>query len=86
MKTDDLTAQTPDREISVRDTFGIDVDMVVTGFTDHDDHVPEVDAAYRFNPDATLAILVGFQRNKECSCKAFTAPVNPRILSKSPPD
>lgn len=64
MKNDDLTAQTPDREISVRDTFGIDVDMVVTGFTDHDDHVPEVDAAYRFNPDATLAILVGFQRNK----------------------
>ena len=64
MKTDDRTAQTPDREISVRDTFGIDVDMVVTGFTDHDEHVPEVDAAYRFNPDATLAILVGFQRNK----------------------
>ena len=27
-------------------------------------HVPEIDAAYRFNPDVTLAILAGFSRDR----------------------
>ncbi len=29
-----------------------------------DAHVPDVDPAYRFNPDVTLAILAGFTRNR----------------------
>lgn len=62
--TNELKSDTPDREVSVRETFGIDVDMLVPGFSHRDEHVPEVDEAYRFNPDATLAILVGFQRNR----------------------
>ncbi len=33
-------------------------------FSERDEHVPEVDAAYRFNPDVTLAILAGFMRNR----------------------
>ena len=31
---------------------------------ERDDHVPEVDSAYRFNADVTLAILAGFMRDR----------------------
>ena len=48
----------------MRDTFGIDTDLQVPAFGERDDHVPEVDAVYRFNPDVTLAILAGFMRNR----------------------
>ena len=33
-------------------------------FEERDEHVPEIDPAYRFNPDVTLAILAGFTRNR----------------------
>lgn len=62
--TSELKSDTPDRELSVREVFGIDVDMMVPAFSHRDEHVPEVDEAYRFNADTTLAILVGFQRNR----------------------
>ncbi len=54
----------PDRMLSVREVFGIDTDLRVPGFSERDDHVPEVDAVYRFNPDVTLAILAGFTRDR----------------------
>ena len=54
----------PDREVSVRETFGIDVDLRVPAFGERDDHVPEIDAAYRFNPEVTLAILAGFANDR----------------------
>jgi cobaltochelatase CobS len=48
----------------VREVFGIDTDLRVPAFGERDDHVPEVDAVYRFNPDVTLAILAGFTRDR----------------------
>ncbi|WP_020723276.1 AAA family ATPase [Variovorax atrisoli] len=57
----------PDRMLSVREVFGIDSDLRVPAFSPSkafDDHVPEVDAVYRFNPDVTLAILAGFMRDR----------------------
>ena len=50
--------------VSVREVFGIDHDMQVPAFIERDEHVPEVDEVYRFNPDVTLAILAGFARNR----------------------
>jgi len=50
--------------LSVREVFGIDTDLLVPAFGERDDHVPEVDAVYRFNPDVTLAILAGFMRDR----------------------
>jgi cobaltochelatase CobS len=50
--------------VSVRALFDIDVDMMVPAFADPGEHVPDVDPAYRFNPDVTLAILAGFTRNR----------------------
>jgi len=60
----ELTQIRPDSKVSVRSVFGIDSDLVVPAFSERDDHVPEVDDAYRFNPDVTLAILAGFARDR----------------------
>ncbi len=54
----------PDRQLSARQLFGIDSELMVPAFSERDDHVPDVDSVYRFNPDATLAILAGFTRNR----------------------
>jgi cobaltochelatase CobS len=60
----DMIHGMPECTISVRETFGIDTDLMVPAFADRDDHVPEIDPVYRFNPDVTLAILAGFSRNR----------------------
>ena len=54
----------PDTTVSVRDTFGIDSSLRVPAFSQRDAHVPEVDSAYRFNPEVTLALLAGFAHNR----------------------
>ena len=58
--TIDINAK-PTEEISVREVFGIDTDMVVHGFPDRTDRVPDLDSTYKFDPDTTLAILAGFR-------------------------
>ena len=58
----DLNA--PDLMVSVRDVLGIDSDLRVPAFSSRSEHVPDVDAAYRFNPDVTLALLAGFAHNR----------------------
>ena len=55
---------TPDRLLSARDAFGMDNDLMVPAFGERDEHVPEVDTAYRFNAAVTLAILAGFTHNR----------------------
>ncbi|MTI18296.1 cobaltochelatase subunit CobS [Rhodobacteraceae bacterium RKSG542] len=54
----------PDTEISVRDVFGLDTDMVVPAFSQADEHVPDLDKDYLFDPATTMAILAGFARNR----------------------
>ena len=49
---------------SVRSLFHIDSDLQVPVFTERDPHVPDIDPAYRFNKDVTLAILAGFTHNR----------------------
>ncbi|KWT89284.1 MULTISPECIES: AAA family ATPase [unclassified Variovorax] len=60
----DIVSLKPERLLSVREVFGIDSDLMAPAFAERDDHVPEVDAVYRFNPDVTLAILAGFMRDR----------------------
>ena len=59
----DLNAN-PTKDISVREVFGIDTDMVVKGFADRTDRVPDLDSTYKFDHDTTLAILAGFSHNR----------------------
>jgi len=60
----ELNALQPERRLRVCDVFGFPSTLEVPAFAERDDHVPEIDPAYRFNPDVTLAILAGFARNR----------------------
>ena len=62
--TTDISQMKPERMLSVREIFGIDSELKVPAFAEREDHVPDIDAAYRFNPDVTLALLAGFTRNR----------------------
>ena len=68
--TYDLT-NTPNQEISVRDAFGIETDMVVKGFEEKSDRVPDIDKTYKFDPDTTLAILAGFSHNRRVMIQGY---------------
>ncbi|HLJ62644.1 MAG TPA: cobaltochelatase subunit CobS, partial [Stellaceae bacterium] len=61
----------PDITVSVRQTFGIDVDLQVPAFSRPDDHVPSIDEAYRFDHDTTLAILAGFAYNRRVMVQGY---------------
>ena len=60
----DLQRLHPTQQRSAGDLFGFDSKLLVPVFEERDEHVPEIDPAYRFNPDVTLAILAGFTRNR----------------------
>jgi cobaltochelatase CobS len=60
----ELSDLKPDVRVSVRDVFGLDTPLTVPAFSQRDEHVPEVDSAYRFNHDVTLAILAGFAQDR----------------------
>ena len=66
----DINAK-PEKDISVRDVFGIDTDMVVKGFIDRTERVPEEDNTYKFDPDTTLAILAGFNHNRRVMIQGY---------------
>ncbi len=61
----------PDMEISVREVFGIDTDMVVKGYSEASDRVPERDPTYKFDPDTTMAILAGFSHNRRVMIQGY---------------
>ncbi|WP_114389727.1 cobaltochelatase subunit CobS [Notoacmeibacter marinus] len=61
----------PDTSVSVRETFGIDSDMVVPAYSEADPHVPELDADYLFDRQTTLAILAGFAYNRRVLVSGF---------------
>ncbi|MBI2978740.1 MAG: cobaltochelatase subunit CobS, partial [Rhodospirillales bacterium] len=69
--TKPLSQQMPDMILSVRQTFGIDTDMEVPAFSEAEDHVPEVDDAYRFDRETTLAILSGFAYNRRVMIQGY---------------
>ena len=64
-------AEIPTVELSVRDTFGIDSDMVVKGFPEPAERVPLIDDTYRFDRDTTLAILAGFTHNRRVMIQGY---------------
>ncbi len=61
----------PTEDIHVRDVFGIDTDMVVKGFAEKTERVPELDLTYKFDPDTTLAILAGFSHNRRVMIQGY---------------
>ena len=61
----------PDIKISVRQTFGIDTDWEVPAYSQTEEHVPEVDTAYRFDRETTLAILAGFAYDRRTLIQGY---------------
>ena len=64
MSGTETTAPIPDTKVSVRQVFGIDIDMEVPAFSKADAHVPDLDPDYLFDRQTTLAILAGFAYNR----------------------
>jgi cobaltochelatase CobS len=66
-----LLALTADRMVSAREMFGVDSDMQVPAFSRRDEHVPDFDPAYRFDPQTTLAILAGFAFDRRVMIQGY---------------
>ena len=64
MLSDETPASLPDRQVSVREVFGIDLDLKVPAFSEAEEHVPDLDPDYIFDRETTLSILAGFARNR----------------------
>ncbi len=61
----------PDLSVSVRQVFGIDSDIVCPAFSESSELVPEIDQAYCFNHETTLAILSGFAFNRRVMIQGY---------------
>lgn len=61
----------PDTKYNVRETFGLDLDWQVPGFSEDNTNVPEIDPTYKFDNDTTLAILAGFAHNRRVMIQGF---------------
>ena len=68
---DKLIAMVPDKKVSVRETFGVDVDMTVPAFSTRDAHVPDIDPAYKFDPETTKAICAGFAFDRRVMVQGY---------------
>ena len=64
-------ASIPDIEVDVSQTFDLDVDLKVPGFSEANEYVPSIDDAYRFDKNTTLAILAGFAHNRRVMIQGY---------------
>jgi cobaltochelatase CobS len=61
----------PDTRVRVDQLFGFPSDMEVPAFSVRTEHVPDIDPAYRFDRDTTLAILAGFAHNRRVMIQGY---------------
>lgn len=69
--TDPLLTLVPDTHCDALATFGVDAGFEIPAFSTPSAHVPELDAAYRFDPQTTKAILAGFARNRRVMIQGY---------------
>ncbi len=67
----EVLMEAPDKIVSARELFGVAVDMAVPAFSEADERVPDLDPAYVFDPDTTLAILAGFAHNRRVMVQGY---------------
>jgi cobaltochelatase CobS len=70
-EADPLLTLKPNRLVSIREAFGVDSEMLVPAFTERDSHVPDLDEAYRFDPQTTLAICAGFAHDRRVMIQGY---------------
>ena len=61
----------PDRTISARSVFDIDIDMEVPAFSERTQFVPDIDDAYVFDRVTTISILAGFKHNRSVMIQGY---------------
>ncbi|MEO8715897.1 MAG: cobaltochelatase subunit CobS [Acetobacteraceae bacterium] len=61
----------PDTEVSASEVFGIETDMMAPAFSIRTEHVPDIDLAYKFDRDTTLAIVAGFAFNRRVMIQGY---------------
>ncbi len=71
MSGTETLAPTPDKTVSARETFGIDLDMEVPAFSEPNEHVPDLDPDYLFDRPTTMAILAGFAHNRRVMVNGY---------------
>src|SRR2546423_6576824 len=64
-------AAAADMMVDVRNTFGLDVAMSVPAFSKPNEYVPDLDSAYVFDRETTLAILAGFAHNRRVLIQGY---------------
>jgi cobaltochelatase CobS len=65
------TDSQPDTTVDVKKVFGVDVAMKVPAFSKPNEYVPDLDQAYRFDRETTLAILAGFAFNRRVMVQGY---------------
>jgi len=60
-----------DTIISARKVFNLPFDMEVPAFKKTSEHVPDIDETYKFDPETTKAILVGFTHNRRVLIQGY---------------
>jgi cobaltochelatase CobS len=63
--------EAPDCEIDAKEVFGVDIDMKVPAFSEHNEYVPDFDADYLFDKQTTLALLAGFAHNRRVMVQGY---------------
>jgi cobaltochelatase CobS len=61
----------PDITVKAGEIFGIDSELDIPAFSVRTEHVPEVDPAYKFDKETTLAILAGFAFNRRVMVQGY---------------
>ena len=68
---DKLLTLVPDHEVGTRELFGVDFDAKAPAFTTRDPHVPDLDEAYKFDPETTRALVAGFAHNRRVMIQGY---------------
>src|SRR6187455_2222875 len=61
----------PDMQVSVSQVFGIDTNLEVPAYSRPDEHVPDVDKDYVFDPQTTRAICAGFAYDRRVMVQGY---------------
>ena len=61
----------PDAASDAASLFGIKTTMKVPAFKQRGEHVPDIDLAYRFDRETTLALLAGFAHNRRVMVQGY---------------
>ncbi len=61
----------PDITLAVHQTFGFESSLEVPAFSVASEHVPDIDDAYQFDRETTLAILAGFAYNRRVLIQGY---------------